>query len=77
MDELTDLMSEKEYLKKVYLIGKCYSFGKAVAAARQNLSTMRCDIEFVSNELHPISKVKDFMSHACKIAASGVQAVII
>ena len=69
MHSFTDLMSEKEDLKKVYLIGQSYSFGKAVAAARQNLSTMRLEIEFVGNELHPMGKVKDFTPRAGKIVA--------
>ena len=76
MDTLTDLMSEKEDLKKVYPIGQCYSFDRADAAARQNLSTMRPEIEFVGNELHTIGKLKDFTTHARKIVASDVQVVI-
>ena len=68
MDALTDVMAEKEDLKKVYLIGQDYSFGKAVAAAAErNIAEKRPDVEIVGNELHPIGKVKDFTPYARKI----------
>jgi len=77
MDALTDVMATNEDIKSVYLIGQDYSFGKAVAAAAENdLSTKRPDIEIVGNELHPIGKVKDFTPYARKIVASGADAVI-
>ena len=77
MDALTDVMAEDDSIKKVYVIGQDYSFGKAVAAAAvRNLSAKRPDIEIVGNELHPIGKVKDFTPYARKIVASGAQAVI-
>ncbi len=77
MDALTDVMAENEDLKKVYIIGQDYSFGKAVAAAAvSDLGNKRPDIEVVGNELHPIIKVKDFTPYARKIIASEADAVI-
>lgn len=77
MDALTDVMKRDENLKKVYLVGQDYSFGKAVAAAAvRNLGEKRPDVEIVGNELHPIGKVKDFTPYARKIMASGADAVI-
>ena len=77
MDALTDVMAKDEGIKKVYVIGQDYSFGKAVAAAAvANLSAKRPDIEIVGNELHPIGKVKDFTPYARKIVAAGADAVI-
>lgn len=77
MDALTDVMKADADLKKVYLVGQDYSFGKAVAAAAvRNLGAKRPDVEIVGNELHPIGKVKDFTPYARKIMASGADAVI-
>ncbi len=77
MDALTDVMAKDESMKKVYIIGQDYSFGKAVAAAAVDmLGKKRPDIEIVGNELHPIGKVKDFTPYARKIVASGADAVI-
>ncbi|MEM7268955.1 MAG: ABC transporter substrate-binding protein, partial [Pseudomonadota bacterium] len=77
MDALTDVMKRDEAMKKVYLIGQDYSFGKAVAAAAvRNLGAKRPDVEIVGNELHPIGKVKDFTPYARKIVNSDADAVI-
>ena len=77
MDALTDVMASDDAMKKVYLIGQDYSFGKAVAAAAErNLGEKRPDVEIVGNELHPIGKVKDFTPYARKIVNSGADAVI-
>lgn len=77
MDALTDVIKQNDAIKKVYVIGQDYSFGKAVAAAAQSfLAEKRPDIEIVGNELHPIGKVKDFTPYARKIIASGADAVI-
>jgi branched-chain amino acid transport system substrate-binding protein len=77
MDALTDVIAENQDIKKVYLIGQDYSFGKAVAAAAVRfLGEKRPDIEIVGNELHPIGKVKDFTPYARKIVASEADAVI-
>ena len=77
MDALTDVIAKDDSIKKIYLIGQDYSFGKAVAAAAvKMLGEKRPDIEIVGNELHPIGKVKDFTPYARKITASGADAVI-
>ncbi|QBF31934.1 branched-chain amino acid ABC transporter substrate-binding protein [Thalassococcus sp. S3] len=77
MDALTDSIAANDDIKKVYIIGQDYSFGKAVAAAATRfLGEKRPDIEIVGNELHPIGKVKDFTPYSRKIVSSGAQAVI-
>lgn len=77
MDALTDVMAARDDLKKVYLIGQDYSFGKAVAAAAErDITNKRPDVKIVGNELHPIGKVKDFTPYARKIVASGADSVI-
>lgn len=77
MDALTDVIAANDAIKKVYVIGQDYSFGKAVAdGATAMLAEKRPDIEIVGNELHPIGKVKDFTPYARKIVASGADAVI-
>lgn len=77
MDALTDVIAENADIKKVYIIGQDYSFGKAVAAAAVSyIGEKRPDIEIVGNELHPIGKVKDFTPYARKIMASEADAVI-
>ncbi len=77
MAALTDVMKANAKLKKVYIIGQDYSFGKAVAeAAVSMLGKKRPDVQIVGNELHPIGKVKDFSPYVQKIIASGADAVI-
>ena len=77
MDALTDVIAQQDDIKKVYVIGQDYSFGKAVsAAANKFLSEKRDDIEIVGDELHPIGKVKDFTPYARKVVSSGADAVI-
>jgi branched-chain amino acid transport system substrate-binding protein len=77
MDAMSDVIAKDESIKKVYVIGQDYSFGKAVAdAAVSMLGEKRPDIEIVGNELHPIGKVKDFTPYSRKIVASGADAVI-
>jgi len=77
MDALTDVIAKNDDIKKVYVIGQDYGFGKAVAAAASSmLGAKRSDIEIVGNELHPIGKVKDFTPYARKIVSSGADAVI-
>ncbi len=77
MDALTDVIEDATDIRKVYIIGQDYSFGKAVAAAAvRDLGAKRPDIEIVGNELHPIGKVKDFTPYATKIRASGADAII-
>jgi len=77
MDALTDVIAKDQSIKKIYIIGQDYSFGKAVAAAAVRfIGEKRPDIEIVGNELHPIGKVKDFTPYATKIKASGADAII-
>ncbi|MCX7567445.1 branched-chain amino acid ABC transporter substrate-binding protein [Sulfitobacter sp. F26169L] len=77
MDALTDVIAADDEVKKIYVIGQDYSFGKAVsAAANSMLKAKRPDIEIVGDELHPIGKVKDFTPYSRKIVSSGADAVI-
>jgi branched-chain amino acid transport system substrate-binding protein len=77
MNALTDVIRENRAIKKIYVIGQDYSFGKAVAAAAvKMLGEKRPDIQIVGNELHPIGKVKDFSPYVQKIIAAGADAVI-
>ncbi|HEY2991617.1 MAG TPA: branched-chain amino acid ABC transporter substrate-binding protein [Methylomirabilota bacterium] len=77
MAALTDVIAASKNIKKMYIIGQDYSFGKAVAeAAVSMLGKKRPDIQIVGNELHPIGKVKDFSPYVQKIVASGADAVI-
>ncbi|MBO9449698.1 branched-chain amino acid ABC transporter substrate-binding protein [Tropicibacter sp. R16_0] len=77
MDALTDVIAGNDEIKKVYIIGQDYSFGKAVAAAAVRfLGEKRPDIEIVGNELHPIGKIKDFTPYGRKIMAAEADAVI-
>ena len=77
MAALTDVIAANKAIKKMYIIGQDYSFGKAVAdGAVSMLGKKRPDIQIVGNELHPIGKVKDFSPYVQKIVASGADAVI-
>ena len=77
MAALTDVIAANKSIKKMYIIGQDYSFGKAVAdGAVSMLGKKRPDIQIVGNELHPIGKVKDFSPYVQKIVASGADAVI-
>ena len=67
MDAITDVIAQVPEIKKMYLIGQDYSFGKAVAAAAEKYLKQKTSIEIVGNELHPISKVKDFTPYARKL----------
>ncbi len=77
MDALTDVIVQDTDIKKVYIIGQDYSFGKAVSAAANEMLGAKGDgIEVVGDELHPIGKVKDFTPYARKVVSSGADAVI-
>ncbi|WP_304950799.1 branched-chain amino acid ABC transporter substrate-binding protein [Sulfitobacter sp.] len=77
MDALTDVIVQDKDIKKVYIIGQDYSFGKAVSAAANEMLDKKGDgIEVVGDELHPIGKVKDFTPYARKVVSSGADAVI-
>ncbi|MBI1728742.1 MAG: ABC transporter substrate-binding protein, partial [Candidatus Rokubacteria bacterium] len=54
MAALTDVIRANPKIKKLYIIGQDYSFGKAVAeGAVSMLAKKRPDIQIVGNELHP------------------------
>lgn len=77
MNAMTDWIKTQEDIKKVYVIGQDYSFGKAVAAAAVGmLAEKRPDIEIVGNELHPLGKVKDFTPYIQKMISAEADAVI-
>ena len=77
MEGVTDWVQNQDDIKKVYIIGQDYSFGKAVAAAAvKMLGEKRPDIEIVGNELHPLGKVKDFTPYVQKIINAEADAVI-
>ncbi len=77
MEAVTDWINNKPEIKKVYIIGQDYSFGKAVAAAAvKMIGEKRPDIEIVGNELHPLGKVKDFTPYIQKMISSEADAVI-
>ncbi len=77
MNALTDFIVSQPDIKKIYIIGQDYSFGKAVAAAaNQMLGEKSSSIEIVGDELHPIGKVKDFAPYVTKIKESGADAII-
>jgi len=77
MTALMQVLKDDKTVKSAYLIGQDYSFGQAVLReARRQLDTLRPDVKIVSDELHPMGRVKDFLPYAAKIKASGAQAVI-
>ncbi|MGH1469823.1 MAG: branched-chain amino acid ABC transporter substrate-binding protein [Cellvibrionaceae bacterium] len=77
MEALTDMLKDRPEIKKIYVIGQDYSFGKAVAqSAEKLLAEKRPDIKIVGNELHPMERVKDFTPYITKIKSSGADAVI-
>jgi branched-chain amino acid transport system substrate-binding protein len=77
MSALMSVLKDDRALKRVYLIGQDYSFGHAVAReAKRQLGILRPDVQLVGEELHPMGRIKDFLSYAAKIKASGAQAVI-
>ena len=77
MGALTNFIKTKPEVKKVYLIGQDYSFGRAVNAdAKKMLMEKRKDIQIVGDELHPVLKVTDFSPYIAKIKASGADTVV-
>ena len=77
MNALTDAMRAEKRIRRVYIIGQDYSFGRDVARlARQMLSAKRPDIEIVGDELHPVGRVKDFSPYIAKIIASSADTVV-
>ncbi|MGR3454873.1 branched-chain amino acid ABC transporter substrate-binding protein [Pseudooceanicola sp.] len=77
MNAITDWITSRDDINKVYLIGQDYIFGEAVAAAAEKqLGEKDSSIEIVGNELHPLAKVKDFTPYIQKIIQSEADAVI-
>ena len=77
MAALTNFMTDKKEIKKVYVIGQDYSFGHAVRnAANAMIKQKRPDIQIVGDELHPLLKITDFAPYVAKIKASGADSVI-
>jgi branched-chain amino acid transport system substrate-binding protein len=77
LSALTDYIKTLTDIKKIYIIGQDYSFGKAVAdSSVKMLKEKRPDIEIVGNELHPLARVRDFSPYITKMRAAGAQAVI-
>lgn len=77
MSAITDWISARPEIKKVYVIGQDYSFGQANSrSAEAMLKEKRPDIEIVGNELHPLGKVKDFTPYIQKIMQAEADAVI-
>lgn len=77
MNALSDAMKTDRRIRRVYIIGQDYSFGREVSRlGRQMLAAKRPDIEIVGDELHPIGRVKDFAPYVTKIIASSADAVL-
>ncbi len=77
MQAITDMIAQREDIKRLYIIGQDYSFGQAVAdSAAGQLGAKRPDIEIVGNELHPMETVKDFTPYVTKIAQARPDAII-
>ena len=77
LNALMGLIREDQALRSIYLIGQDYSFGQGVLRqARRLLEQQRPDVRIVGDELHPMSRIKDFLPYAAKIKASGAQAVL-
>ncbi|MEI8144444.1 MAG: branched-chain amino acid ABC transporter substrate-binding protein [Alphaproteobacteria bacterium] len=77
MSAMTDYIKGLTDIKRIYIIGQDYSFGKSVAESSvKMLAAKRPDIQVVGNELHPLARVRDFTPYITKMKASGAQAVI-
>lgn len=77
MQALVNHMATNQGIKKVYVIGQNYAFGRSVSkAAKEMLAQKRPDIQIVGDDLHPIGEVKDFAPYIAKIKAAGADSVI-
>jgi branched-chain amino acid transport system substrate-binding protein len=77
MSAMVDYMAADRNIKKVYIIGQDYAFGRSVSlSAKEFLKKKRPDVEIVGDELHPIGQVKDFAPYVAKIKASGADTII-
>ncbi len=77
MEALSAYLAKNTAVKKVYLIGQDYSFGRAVAAAaKRDIPRKRADVQIVGDDLHPIGQVKDFSPYIAKMKAAGADTVV-
>lgn len=77
MQALVNHIVPNTNIKKVYIIGQNYAFGRSVRkAAREMLAQKRPDIQIVGDDLHPIGEVKDFSPYIAKIKMSGADTII-
>lgn len=77
MKALTSFMTEKQDIKKIYLLNQDYAHGRVWARlGKEMLAGARPDVQFVGEDFHPIGKVKDFSPYVSKIKASGADTVI-
>lgn len=77
MAALTEHIRTLTNIKKVYILGQDYSFGRSFAdAAVAMLKEKRPDIEVVGNELHPLARVRDFSPYITKMRQAGAEAVL-
>lgn len=77
MDVLTKHLTEDKNVKKVYIIGQDYTFGRQFAkTAKEMIAKKRADVQIVGDDLHPLGQVKDFAPYVARIAASGADTVV-
>jgi branched-chain amino acid transport system substrate-binding protein len=77
MQALVNHLAKNEKVKKVYIIGQNYAFGRSVSkSAKEMLAKKRPDVQIVGDDLHPIGEVKDFSPYVAKIIASGADTII-
>lgn len=77
MDVLTRSIAASKDIKKVYIIGQDYSFGRQFSrAAKEMLKQKRPDIQIVGDDFHPLGQVKDFAPYIARISAAGADAVL-
>ena len=77
MHAIADYVAKNPKIKKIYLINQDYSFGREVSRdAREIISKVRPDVQFVGDEFHPFGQVKDFTPYIVKIRNSGADTVL-
>lgn len=77
MQALVNTIVPNQKIKKIYIIGQNYAFGRSVSrTAKEMLAAKRPDIQIVGDDLHAIGEVKDFSPYVAKIKSSGADAVI-
>jgi branched-chain amino acid transport system substrate-binding protein len=71
------MATQKDQVKKVYIIGQDYQFGHQVSkTAKDLIKQMLPNAQLVGDELHALAKVKDFAPYIAKIQASGADTVV-